>query len=179
MFSHTVRKLALALGLICWPVAAISGVTGYYNDHKGLGVIQVSPCKGGLCGRVVAVKKKVQDPSKYCKMTVFYGLKKQPNGSWDKGTIVNPGNGSTYSLQLRSSGGKLFMRGYLGTPAMGQDFVWNRAGKFERCDKVKQNVDKTPPVVNETIDKIRPKPNSNAEKLGPDLIPRPKKRGIE
>ena len=59
-------------------------------------------------------------------MVIIYDLKKTANGGED-GTILNPGNGKTYSCYIELvEPDKLKLRGYLGWPAFGKTMYYNR-----------------------------------------------------
>jgi uncharacterized protein (DUF2147 family) len=61
-------------------------------------------------------------------MTILRDLKK--NGSeWSGGTILDPGNGKTYSciVAVEDGGKKLKVRGFIGVPLLGRTQYWMRA----------------------------------------------------
>ncbi len=63
-------------------------------------------------------------------MTIISGAKKNPehDAQWDGGTVLDPNNGKTYKLRLKTSADnkKLDVRGYIGTPMIGRSQTWTR-----------------------------------------------------
>ena len=47
---------------------------------------------------------------------------------WDGGDILDPNNGKVYRVRLKpiDGGGKLEVRGYIGTPMLGRSQTWIR-----------------------------------------------------
>lgn len=60
-------------------------------------------------------------------MQILKNLQKKGN-EWSGGTILDPGNGKTYSviLGLEDGGKKLKVRGYIGLPFIGRTQYWHR-----------------------------------------------------
>ncbi|WOE30950.1 MULTISPECIES: DUF2147 domain-containing protein [unclassified Acinetobacter] len=62
-------------------------------------------------------------------LTIIRNLKPVNSLSYDKGTILDPQSGKTYSLQanLAPNGQKLELRGYIGISLLGRNQTWVRA----------------------------------------------------
>ena len=64
-------------------------------------------------------------------MTIINGVKQDAEepGLWDGGLILDPANGSTYKVRLKTvdGGKKLEVRGYIGSPMFGRTQTWIRA----------------------------------------------------
>ena len=62
-------------------------------------------------------------------MTILRNVKAVDDGVWDGGEILDPIHGKQYKarLQLLDGGRKLEVRGYVGTPMLGQSQTWIRA----------------------------------------------------
>ena len=63
-------------------------------------------------------------------LTIIRGVKKNggEDGLWDGGEILDPNNGKVYhsKLELKDSGKKLSVRGYIGIPLLGRSQTWLR-----------------------------------------------------
>ena len=61
-------------------------------------------------------------------LTIMRGLKKNAQGQYDDGEILDPENGKIYRCRvtLKEGGKKLEMRGYIGTPLLGRTQTWLR-----------------------------------------------------
>ena len=62
-------------------------------------------------------------------LTILRNVREVQEGVWDGGDILDPIHGKQYKvrLQLLDGGRKLEVRGYVGTPMLGQSQVWVRA----------------------------------------------------
>ncbi len=116
-----VRKVLLAGALLTAAGASAADQTSPYGTwrtpERG-GLIEVSQCDGGLCGKILGgspgaspedrLDRNNKNPALRGRpligMYVFRGLK-QAGGSW-KGSIYNPSDGGTYAatVSLRPSG---------------------------------------------------------------------------
>ncbi|MGE3712069.1 MAG: DUF2147 domain-containing protein, partial [Hyphomicrobiaceae bacterium] len=129
----------------------MAGYPGVWIDDPGQGAVEILPCNGLLCGRVVWLKRptdKVGQPIRdalnpdprrrsqaVCGLTVIGNLKPQSNGTWDGGWIYDPKEGKTYDVELRlRSANQLSVTGYLGLKFLSETFIWTRApGDLQRC----------------------------------------------
>ena len=105
---------------------------------KPKALIRISESGGVLAGRI---EKLLSDkPDATCEkcegdlqnkpiagMTIVQGLKKGEEWYQD-GTILDPSNGKTYRCRLKTidGGGKLEVRGYIGSPLLGRTQTWVR-----------------------------------------------------
>jgi uncharacterized protein (DUF2147 family) len=97
-----------------------------------------------LCGRIVWLqnpndpkgKPLVDDLNKnpakrgapICGLQILGEVKPQTDGSWDKGWIYDPEQGSAFDVELRLRNPEtLQVKGYLGVKFLSETFVWRRA----------------------------------------------------
>lgn len=61
-------------------------------------------------------------------MVIISGLKASESAQWTHGQILDPENGKSYNLSLRTAenGKKLDVHGYLGFPILGKSQTWER-----------------------------------------------------
>jgi uncharacterized protein (DUF2147 family) len=52
----------LAAGLLAWPCSAAQPVTGHWLTDDKDGIIEIAPCGGKMCGRIVRSLKQVSGP---------------------------------------------------------------------------------------------------------------------
>ncbi len=149
--------LVAALSLVAAPAFAQSaGVMGTWLTASGAARVKVAPCSdpasGPLCGTVVAlVDPKGPDGKavapdavtdsrngnpalrnrKVIGMPLFWGFKptSDPN-TFEGGQIYNGENGKTYSANISlQPDGKLRLRGYVGSPMLGETQLWTRVSQ--------------------------------------------------
>lgn len=111
---------ALALGLAAMTGQALAeSPTGTWRMSNGKVTVRVTPCGGGLCGRVVALKKPHDDKGRprldkenpnpalrqrpVVGLTILSNMRPDGHGTWS-GTIYNPDDGNTYSSSLQLIG---------------------------------------------------------------------------
>ncbi len=127
---------------------------GVWIDHTGRGAVEIMPCApdaapgtpeaANLCGRIVWMKDP-NDPKgqpirdslnknaarrgqPICGLQIIGDVKPQPNGSWDKGWIYDPEQGSSFDLELQLRNPEtLQVKGYMGVKFLSETFVWRRA----------------------------------------------------
>lgn len=150
------RKLVLAalLGMLASAAQAqSSSVMGTWLTASGLAQIRIGPCadpaRGPLCGFVVGlINPKGPDGAaispeaatdyrnpdaalrtrKVLGMPLIWGFKatSDPN-VFEEGQIYNGENGKTYNANISlQPDGKLRLRGYVGTPMLGETQLWTR-----------------------------------------------------
>ena len=132
--------LALAGGALAQP-GSVAGLWKNIDDQtkeaKALIRITESP-DGVLTGRIEKILTGNQDARcDKCTddrkdkpvqgLTILQGLRKQGD-EWTGGEILDPSSGKVYRsrVKLVDGGGKLDVRGYLGTPMFGRSQVWVR-----------------------------------------------------
>lgn len=61
-------------------------------------------------------------------MTIAWGLRREGDGRWGGGTILDPENGKEYSVRMTPADGgrRLEVRGFLGLSLLGRTQVWQR-----------------------------------------------------
>ena len=115
LVAVTVLGLALAAG----SALAADSATGTWRLSNGKVTVKVAPCGGGLCGRVVALKKPrdgkgrprldKENPNPALRarpvigLTILTNMRASGEGSW-AGTIYNPDDGNTYSSRMQLMG---------------------------------------------------------------------------
>jgi len=115
LLAVTVLGLALAAG----SALAADSATGTWRLSNGKVTVKVVPCGGGLCGRVVALKKPrdgkgrprldKENPNPALRarpvigLTILTNMRASGEGSW-AGTIYNPDDGNTYSSRMQLMG---------------------------------------------------------------------------
>jgi uncharacterized protein (DUF2147 family) len=150
------RKLVLAalLGALASAASAqSSSVMGTWLTASGIAQVRIGPCpdpaNGPICGLVVglinpkgpdgnavaadmATDYRNADPAlrsrKVIGMPLIWGFKKtsDPN-AFEDGHVYNGENGKTYNANISlQPDGKLRLRGYVGTPLLGETQLWTR-----------------------------------------------------
>ncbi|NBD38608.1 MAG: DUF2147 domain-containing protein [Verrucomicrobia bacterium] len=134
------------LCLVCWlPLAgfAAAGVEGKWrtiDDESGRAksVVDIAMTPDGLQGRVVKILHSDRGPNPLCEkcpgerrgepvtgMVILWGLRKDKDGSWSGGRILDPTNGKIYKAKLRlQEDGRLAVRGFIGFSLLGRTQVW-------------------------------------------------------
>lgn len=156
--AQCLAAAATSVGLVTGAAAApAADIATTWLTHDGQGVVEIAPCGGKLCGRIVWLKTPTDDkgaaltdqnnPSQrlrrrpICGLAVLNGLQPDKSGGWDGGKIYDPEEGDTYDAALKLAGpDRLTVTGYLGVKALGQTFTWKRyalpAG--QRCSTAAQ-----------------------------------------
>jgi uncharacterized protein (DUF2147 family) len=150
------RKLvlvALSGALASTASAQSPSVMGTWLTASGIAQVRIGPCpdaaNGPICGLVVglinpkgpdgnavapdmATDYRNADPALRTRnvigMPLIWGFKKtsEPN-AFEDGHVYNGENGKTYNANISlQPGGKLRLRGYVGTPLLGETQLWTR-----------------------------------------------------
>ncbi len=116
--KQIVTALALTIGTmgVAGAAHASEDVTGVWRMENGKVTVKVDYCGDALCGRVVALKKPIDDlgrprldkenPNPALRnrpvigLTILNGLKPDGENRW-KGTIYNPDDGYTYRSKMK------------------------------------------------------------------------------
>ena len=146
--------VAMLLGALASTASAQqSSVMGTWLTASGRAQVRIAPCpdpkNGPICGTIVAlieprgpdgtvvapdavVDMRNPDPAlrgrKVLGMPLIWGFKKtsDPN-AFEDGQIYNGENGKVYNANLSlQPDGKLRLRGYVGTPMLGETQLWTR-----------------------------------------------------
>jgi len=130
---------AFSIAILCGAVEALSpraaeqdSALGIWSTEDGHGVIAIEQCGDSLCGRIVGILRAPGEPIpkdlhgvSQCGLTIITKEKPMGDGSW-LGEVTDPRTGATYKAKLWVDGmGKLRLRGFLGSPLLGQTQTWN------------------------------------------------------
>jgi len=149
--------IAAALALFAAPAfAQQSGVIGTWLTASGVAQVRIASCpdaaSGPLCGFVVglinpkgpdgkvvapeaATDYRNENPAlrsrKVVGMPLIWGFKATSDPStFEGGQIYNGENGKTYSANISlQPDGKLRLRGYVGSPMLGETQLWTRVSQ--------------------------------------------------
>jgi uncharacterized protein (DUF2147 family) len=118
--------LATLIGVSSSSLVLADDPTGVWAMDNGKVTVQVSPCGGSLCGRIVAMKKPLDkhgrpkldkdNPNPALRkrpvvgLTLFRSLKQTGNNQWE-GKIYVPDDGNTYSAVVNVSGDVMKVKG--------------------------------------------------------------------
>ena len=138
----------LVLCMMAWPALASDpspvGRWRSIDDATGQAkaVIDIAEGKdGALSAKIVQLIDTSDGPNPLCDqckgkrrnqpilgMTIAWGLRREGDGRWGGGTILDPENGKEYSVRMTpvDSGRKLEVRGFLGFSLLGRTQVWHR-----------------------------------------------------
>jgi uncharacterized protein (DUF2147 family) len=114
--------------------AAAPSLIGMWLTQSGDGVVAISTCNGGLCGRLVGVfLDRATDPMpvdyrgvSQCNLRLITDARQIRPNLW-KGHITDPRNGDVWGVELRlDPHGNLALRGFLGFPLLGHTEIWTR-----------------------------------------------------
>jgi uncharacterized protein (DUF2147 family) len=114
------------------------------ESKKEKSLIRISEAGGVLTGKLEKLLDPATPPDAVCKectderkdkpivgMTLIRSVKQNDGDKavWDGGDILDPNNGKVYRVRLKpiDGGGKLEVRGYIGTPILGRTQTWIRA----------------------------------------------------
>jgi uncharacterized protein (DUF2147 family) len=149
--------LAAVLAALAAPASAQQpGVMGTWLTASGVAQVRIGPCAdaagGALCGFVVglinpkgpngqvvapeaATDFRNENPAmrgrKVIGMPLIWGFKKGSDANtFEDGKIYNGEDGKTYSANISlQPDGKLRLRGYVGSPMLGQTQLWTRVSQ--------------------------------------------------
>jgi uncharacterized protein (DUF2147 family) len=121
------------------------GVSGFWQEPAGA-VIQIAPCKEGLCLKIVSVppgdhpRTDVHNPDErlrgraLCGLSIGQDFRQTDAQHADDGHIYDPRSGRTYSGSLTAEGNTLKLRGYVGIRLLGRTEIWTRSGPgYAKC----------------------------------------------
>lgn len=133
-------------------VAQGTGAVGLWYDDTGKGAVEITPCGGKLCGRIVWLKEPISErtgkpivdaynpePSlrarPICGLQILGDLARQSDGSWDEGWVYDPKVGKSYDAAIEVAGAELTLIGYKGIRLLSKSFTWTKApADLPRCD---------------------------------------------
>lgn len=115
------------------------------ETHKAKSIVEISEVNGKLEGKVVKLfREPTEDQNPLCEkcsggkkdkpvlgLQIMWDLKKESSEEWNKGEILDPKNGKTYSCKIKliENGEKLEVRGFLGFSLLGRTQTWVKAEK--------------------------------------------------
>jgi uncharacterized protein (DUF2147 family) len=59
-------------------------------------------------------------------LDILWGMKKQKDGTYDDGEIIDPKSGKIYDCSIEVKGNELLVRGYLGLSLLGRTQTWHK-----------------------------------------------------
>lgn len=147
------REVLILIAGLCLaaPAMAAPDVTGTWITHDGEGAVEIAPCGGTLCGRIVWLKSPLGEDGKpirdgnnpdaalrgrpVCGIEVLAGVPPRGDG-WEGGWIYDPEEGARYSVAIAPvDGDTIAVTGFVGMKALGQTFHWHRApATLTRCE---------------------------------------------
>ena len=141
----TTAGLLMSLSFMAFAQMTPVGLWHTIDDETGKPKAEVritAAASGDLSGAVVRGLEAAPDPEPNCTkcsddrkgkpkigMEIIRGGKKvEGKDVWEGGKILDPNNGTDYSLRLTpiEGGKKLEVRGYIGTPLLGRTQTWVR-----------------------------------------------------
>lgn len=139
MFRDIVSRLlprfaALAIALTAASASATPAASpgGTWLTENGHGVIEIIPCGGAFCGKIVGIGRQRTAPvprdahgRSQCGLTIITDEKPEANGTW-LGEITDPRDGHSYWARLSlDKHGNLRVRAFIGIPALGSTQIWH------------------------------------------------------
>lgn len=126
--------LMVAAGLLLSGAAAPSGPLGRWLSEDGNGIVEIAPCPGGLCGRLVGMSSPFKpdgspetDPDGVptCRRTILH-VAPTADGRWS-GRIIDPETGDDWNCVLwLDPEGDLHLHGYVLIELLGSGQIWHR-----------------------------------------------------
>lgn len=116
------------------PAFAQDGPYGIWIDHTGRGAVEIAPCDGKVCGRIVWLQD--QKNGNVCGMQVIGNVKPTSAGKWGGGWIYDPDEQERYSVTLTLvNADTLRVTGSAAFGLASETFMWKRAtGELKRCN---------------------------------------------
>lgn len=144
MTSFTPSRLAglLALALFALPAMAQSPVGQWrtIDDETGepKSIVRIFEENGNVVGEIVKLLpegRRCQDCSGSFNNSTLRGTRilsglSRDGDEYNGGTIVDPKTGKTYKVKMKvQRDGRLYLRGYVGVPALGRTQYWERVSR--------------------------------------------------
>ena len=125
-------------------------ILGSWNTEDGRARIEIFPCDGHYCGKIVWLKQPEYprddkqgmggnprvdrdnpDPAlrgrRLLGLQILAGFTYRGAATWGGGTVYDPESGTTYQSKIRLvSPQRLEIRGYVGIPLFGRTTTWTR-----------------------------------------------------
>jgi uncharacterized protein (DUF2147 family) len=125
-----------------WQVHAWAGedpVPGLWLSADKAAVIEFKPCtdpKDALCGTIVW-DKDAGTPDDACGVMIAQ-LKTRQDDTWRNGWVHDPRTKKNYKATVRTKGGNLMVRAYIGTELLGETEVLTRVNAIPAGCKPKE-----------------------------------------
>lgn len=134
MFKLARLAIACAAAFAAAPAFAQEGPYGIWIDHTGRGAVEISPCNGKVCGRIVWLQDKKN--AQVCGMQVIGNVKATSAGKWGGGWIYDPDEEERYSVTLTLlNPDTLRVTGSAAFGLASESFTWKRATtELKRCN---------------------------------------------
>ena len=144
MTSFTPSRLAglLALALFALPAMAQSPVGQWrtIDDETGepKSIVRIFEENGRMVGEIVKLLpegRRCQDCAGSYNNSTLRGTRilrdlRRDGNEYNGGTIVDPKTGKTYKVKMKvQRDGRLYLRGYIGVPALGRTQYWERVSR--------------------------------------------------
>ncbi|MEO3434925.1 DUF2147 domain-containing protein [Inquilinus sp. CAU 1745] len=120
-----------------------SGIAGYWATGTEGVIVQIEPCGGSVCGKLVTLRpggltedrhnedEALQDRP-LCNLVILQGFSQESPTEWVSGEVYDPESGNTYSGSMTlESADTLDLRGYVGIPLFGRTETWTRTEEPE------------------------------------------------
>lgn len=136
------RRVAIMMLACTWQVHAWANedpVPGLWLSADKAAVIEFKPCtdpKDALCGTIVW-DKDAGTPDDACGVMIAQ-LKTRQDDTWRNGWVHDPRTKKNYKGTVRTKGGNLMVRAYIGTELLGETEVLTRVNAIPAGCKPKE-----------------------------------------
>ena len=152
------RRLLYLFFLLCgcspggFAAESVEGQWRTIDDETGRAksVVEIAMTPDGLQGRVVEILHSDRGPNPLCEkcpgerrgkpitgMVILWGLRKDKDGSWSGGKILDPAKGKIYKAKLRlQEDGRLAVRGFIGFSLLGRTQIWDPVEEVAEREKL-------------------------------------------
>jgi uncharacterized protein (DUF2147 family) len=115
---------------------------GLWLTASGNAVVRVADCGGDLCGQIVGLVLKNNEPmprgwngAPQCGLTIFRTAPAADGQPVWSGTVLDPRDGAHYGARVKvGQNGDLRLRGYVALPLFGQTQIWTRYNGYVPSD---------------------------------------------
>ncbi|MDY6909412.1 MAG: DUF2147 domain-containing protein [Thermodesulfobacteriota bacterium] len=141
------KLMVLAAGImLLWAAsdaigAESDGILGVWTTQGGKAKVEIFKCGAAYCGKIIWFDESAyptvdrNNPEESLRSRPLLGLQmlkgftySADNGTWEGGTIYDPGNGKTYKCKItQPNADQLNVRGFIGISLLGRTEEWVRA----------------------------------------------------